>query len=90
MVKIVKGAYISMGLTAENVARKYEISRREMDEMAVESHRRARQGTGQRLSEYVHYSGYRKRAAGWKYDCCNLGMRGIRRGDDIGKKCLYR
>lgn len=41
LVKNCEGAYISMGLTAENVARKYEISRREMDEMAVESHRRA-------------------------------------------------
>ena len=34
-------AYIPMGLTAENVARKYNISRREMEEFAVESHRKA-------------------------------------------------
>lgn len=33
--------YIPMGLTAENVAARYGVSRREMDEMAVESHRRA-------------------------------------------------
>ncbi len=33
--------YIPMGLTAENVATRYGVSRREMDEMAVESHRRA-------------------------------------------------
>lgn len=33
--------YISMGLTAENVARKYEISREDQDAFAYESHRRA-------------------------------------------------
>ncbi len=31
-----------MGITAENVARRYEISRQEQDEVALESHRRAR------------------------------------------------
>lgn len=35
------GAYMSMGITAENVAQRYHITRREMDEMAIESHRRA-------------------------------------------------
>ena len=30
-----------MGVTAENVAKKYEISRQDQDELAVESHRRA-------------------------------------------------
>ena len=30
-----------MGVTAENVAKKYQISRRDQDELAVESHRRA-------------------------------------------------
>ena len=34
-------AYISMGMTAENVADRYDISREEMDAMAVESHRKA-------------------------------------------------
>ena len=34
-------AYIPMGLTAENVARKYGITRLEMEEFAVESHRKA-------------------------------------------------
>ena len=34
-------AYISMGMTAENVAERYDISREEMDAMAVESHRKA-------------------------------------------------
>ena len=33
--------YIPMGLTAENVAARYGVSRRDMDAMAVESHRRA-------------------------------------------------
>ncbi|MCF8466457.1 MAG: thiolase family protein [Sneathiella sp.] len=34
-------AYVSMGITAENLARKYSISRQEQEEMAVESHARA-------------------------------------------------
>ncbi|MEX0583388.1 MAG: thiolase family protein [Sneathiella sp.] len=34
-------AYVSMGITAENLARKYGISRQEQEEMAVESHARA-------------------------------------------------
>jgi len=34
-------AYISMGLTAENVAKKYNISREEQDEFAVNSHQKA-------------------------------------------------
>jgi acetyl-CoA acetyltransferase len=37
----VKGAYMSMGETAENVARKYRISRKEQEEFAVRSHRLA-------------------------------------------------
>ncbi|MGF0040687.1 thiolase family protein [Peptoniphilaceae bacterium SGI.131] len=36
-----KGAYMPMGFTAENVAEKFNISRQEMDEFAVESHRKA-------------------------------------------------
>ena len=35
------GAYVGMGLTAENLARKYSISRTEQDEFALESHRKA-------------------------------------------------
>ncbi len=35
------GAYMSMGMTAENVADKYGITRVEMEEMALESHRKA-------------------------------------------------
>jgi acetyl-CoA acyltransferase len=34
-------AYVSMGITAENLAKKYDISRQEQEEMAVESHARA-------------------------------------------------
>ncbi|MBI4471070.1 MAG: acetyl-CoA C-acyltransferase [Acidobacteria bacterium] len=34
-------SYISMGLTAENLAREFKISREEQDEFALESHRRA-------------------------------------------------
>lgn len=41
LVENCQGAYISMGLTAENVAQKYHITRAEMDAMAVESHRKA-------------------------------------------------
>ncbi len=39
--KTLPGAYVGMGLTAENLARKYKISREEQDEFAVESHRKA-------------------------------------------------
>ena len=35
------GAYMAMGLTAENVAAKYGITRAEMEQMAVESHAKA-------------------------------------------------
>ncbi|MFT6556261.1 thiolase family protein [Sneathiella sp.] len=34
-------AYVSMGITAENLAKQYSISRQEQEEMAVESHARA-------------------------------------------------
>jgi acetyl-CoA acetyltransferase family protein len=35
------GAYMGMGLTAENLAKKYEISRDEQEEFAMNSHRKA-------------------------------------------------
>lgn len=35
------GVYLGMGLTAENVARQYEISREEQDDFALRSHQRA-------------------------------------------------
>ena len=36
-----EGAYMSMGLTAENVAKKYGITRLEMEELALRSHQKA-------------------------------------------------
>lgn len=41
LVDIVPQAYISMGQTAENVARRYNVSRVEQEQMAVSSHRKA-------------------------------------------------
>lgn len=41
LVEHCEGAYLSMGLTAENVAEKYGITRPEMEQMALESHRKA-------------------------------------------------
>jgi acetyl-CoA acyltransferase len=38
-------ATLNMGLTAENLARKYKVSRREQDEFALRSHRRAAEAT---------------------------------------------
>jgi len=35
------GVYLPMGITAENVAEKYNVSRKEMEALAVESHRKA-------------------------------------------------
>ena len=41
LVERLPATYIAMGLTAENVAEKYHISRADMEAMAVESHRKA-------------------------------------------------
>ena len=41
LAKAMPGAYMPMGDTAENVAAKWKISRKEQEELAVESHRRA-------------------------------------------------
>lgn len=41
LVKTQPDAYIAMGDTAENVATRWKISRKEMEEFAVESHKRA-------------------------------------------------
>jgi acetyl-CoA acyltransferase len=47
-------AYISMGQTAENVAQRYNISRRDQEAMAVDSHRKAAQAREQgRLREEI-------------------------------------
>jgi acetyl-CoA acyltransferase len=39
LVEVYPDTYLNMGLTAENLARKYEISREQADEFAVRSHR---------------------------------------------------
>lgn len=41
------GAYLTMGLTAENVVRKYAISREDQDQYALRSHRRAARATAE-------------------------------------------
>lgn len=41
MMEIYPDAYISMGITAENLANKYGISRKEQEEFAVQSHKKA-------------------------------------------------
>lgn len=40
LVENVPDQYMSMGLTAENVASRYEITRQEMDDLAAQSHKR--------------------------------------------------
>ncbi len=51
----VPGTYISMGLTAENVAERYGITRHDMEVMAVESHKKAAaaQGAGKFIDEII-------------------------------------
>src|SRR5262249_50609476 len=41
LVETIRDFYLSMGLTAENVARKYSISREEADQFALASHQKA-------------------------------------------------
>ncbi len=41
LVEEMPEVYVGMGITAENVARKYEVSREDQDAFALESHRRA-------------------------------------------------
>ena len=41
LVESYPDTYLNMGLTAENVARKYEVTREQQDEFAVRSHQRA-------------------------------------------------
>ena len=36
-----EGAYMAMGITAENVVKKYNITRKQMDELALDSHKKA-------------------------------------------------
>lgn len=55
-------AYVSMGITAENVAKKYGISRKEQDEFAVKSHQKASQAIKDGLfkNEIVAVNAYAK------------------------------
>ena len=59
LAKALPDAYISMGETAENVARKYQISRADQEAFAVESHRKATaaQGAGKLSAEIVPING---------------------------------
>lgn len=52
-------AYLPMGLTAENVAQRYGITREEMDSFAVESHRKAAaaQDAGKSVDEIIPLQG---------------------------------
>ena len=49
------GAYLPMGFTAENVASRYGITRTDMDQMAVDSHRKAAaaQAAGKFVDEII-------------------------------------
>lgn len=47
LYKAMPAAYMSMGETAENVAKSYQITRREQEEVAVESHKRAAEAQAQ-------------------------------------------
>jgi len=50
-------AYESMGITAENVAKKYDISRKEQEEFAVSSHQKATNAAAKLLEEIVPITG---------------------------------
>ncbi|HYC02975.1 MAG TPA: thiolase family protein [Azospirillaceae bacterium] len=41
LAQVNPGAYMSMGITAENLAKRYQITRREQEEFAANSHRKA-------------------------------------------------
>src|SRR3712207_34106 len=58
-------AYISMGETAENVARRYQVPRRDQEEFAVRSHRKAAaaQAEGRLEGEIVPIDAGGKRVA---------------------------
>ncbi|MBX3013860.1 MAG: acetyl-CoA C-acyltransferase [Caldilineaceae bacterium] len=60
------GVYIGMGMTAENVARQYEVSRAEQDAFALRSHQRAAaaQANGKFTEEIVPVQVYLKTGVG--------------------------
>lgn len=51
----IPGTYMPMGITAENVAERYGITRKEMDAMSIESHKKAAaaQATGKFFDEII-------------------------------------
>lgn len=54
MMKHAPEVYLSMGITAENVARKYEVTREQQDEFALKSHQKAFAAqTGGRFEEEI-------------------------------------
>ncbi len=55
------GAYMAMGITAENIAAKYQVSREAMDEFALASHQKAAvaQAAGKLDAEIVEVAGVR-------------------------------
>jgi acetyl-CoA acyltransferase len=59
MMEIYPQAYISMGITAENLAKKYSISRAQQEEFALSSHQKASkaQTTGKFSDEIVTING---------------------------------
>ena len=59
LAKDFPAAYMSMGQTAENVARKYQVTRKEQDAFAVASHKKAAaaQAAGKLASEIVAIKG---------------------------------
>ncbi len=55
LAQVNPGAYMSMGITAENLAKRYQITRREQEEFAANSHRKAAaaQAAGRLAEEIV-------------------------------------
>lgn len=74
-------AYLPMGLTAENVAQRYGITREEMDAFAVESHRKAAeaQDAGKSVDEIIPLPGVDDEGNAIVFD----KDQGIRRGTSM-------
>lgn len=74
-------AYLPMGLTAENVAKRYGVTREEMDAFAVESHRKAAeaQDTGKSVDEIIPLPGVDEEGKPIVFD----RDQGIRRGTNM-------
>lgn len=80
-------AYISMGITAENVAKKYNISREEQDEFAVRSHQKASaaQNSGRFKDEIVPIPLPMWGEAGEKWFSQDEGIRGETTMESLAK-----